>query len=138
MDGSESASTVKPGTPAGKPTVLLADDEPMVLTISRLILENAGFTVLTADDGCQALAVFEANADTIACVILDFSMPRMNGEDAARRIRAMRPGVRILVATGSGGAELQERMRGIIDGYVQKPFHIDELGSRIRAAIAGV
>lgn len=137
MDGSESVCSVKPESPAVKPTVLLADDEPMVLMISRQLLEHTGFTVLTAEDGCEAVAAFEANADRIACVILDVSMPRMNGEDAARRIRALRPGVRILVATGAGGSELQERMRGVIDGYVQKPFRIDELGSRIRAAIVG-
>lgn len=120
------------GAPCPK-AILIADDEPMVLMITQQLLQDSGFSVFTAEDGGQAVEVFEAHSGEIGCVVLDVTMPRLNGEDAARRIRAIRPGARILLASGMGGAELQERMGGVIDGCVQKPFRIEELCARLRA-----
>lgn len=118
--------------------VLIADDEPMVLMITQQLLQDSGFTVLTADDGRQAVAVFEANVDKIGCVVLDLTMPNLNGEEAARRIRSIRPDMHILMATGIGGAELQERMGSVIDGCVQKPFKIDDLCKKLKLVLGGL
>lgn len=118
-------------------SVLIADDEPMVLMITQQLLQDSGFKVLTAEDGCQAVEIFQAHADEIGCVVLDVTMPRLNGEDAARRIRAIRPNTRILLASGIGGAELLGRMAGVIDGCVQKPFRIDELCDRLKSIMRG-
>jgi CheY-like chemotaxis protein len=134
VDGSN--GTGQAGSPASKPVVLLADDEPLVLMIAQHLLEDSGFSVLAAEDGCQAVSIFEANADAIACVVLDASMPKMTGEEAARRIKAMRSGARVLMASGTAGAELHQRMGGLMDGHVQKPFRIEDLCAKIRATIA--
>jgi CheY-like chemotaxis protein len=135
VDGLDSAG--KPDAPASRPVVLLADDEPLVLMIAQHLLEDSGFSVLPAEDGCQAVSIFEAKADSIACVILDASMPNMNGEEAARRIKAIRSNARILMASGTAGSELHQRMGGLMDCHVQKPFRIEDLCAKIRAAIAG-
>jgi DNA-binding response OmpR family regulator len=133
---SERDGVVNPGATAVPSAVLVADDEPMVLAIAQHVLRNAGFTVYTAVDGCQAVAVFEAHAKEIGCAILDVSMPLMSGEDAARRIRSICPGVRILLTSGIAGSELLERTRGVADGCLQKPFEIADLCAKVKAMMA--
>lgn len=123
---------------AGRTAVLIADDEPMVLMITQQLLQDSGFTVITAEDGSEAVAAFKANSERIGCVVLDVTMPNMDGEQAARLIRAIRPDTHILMATGLGGAELQERMGGVIDGCVQKPFRIDDLCRRLKTTLGGI
>lgn len=133
MNTSAAESEGGTGALRGRPAVLIADDEPMVLMITQQLLQDSGFRVFTAEDGEQAVAAFAENASQIGCVVLDVTMPRLNGEEAARRIRSSSPGVRILLASGIGGDELRERMGGVIDGCVQKPFRIDELCETLKS-----
>jgi CheY-like chemotaxis protein len=81
-------------------TVLVADDEEGVLLIASVILQGLGFTVLTAADGSEALQVYRAHKDEIVCVLLDLTMPKMNGDEAFRRMRAVNPDVKVLLCSG--------------------------------------
>jgi PAS domain S-box-containing protein len=84
----------------GKGEVLLADDETTVREVAARMLRRLGYTVEAVSDGEQAVARFTAEPDRYAFVLLDGDMPRMHGRDAARHMRRVRGGARILLATG--------------------------------------
>jgi CheY-like chemotaxis protein len=79
--------------------ILSVDDEPSVLSLRKIILENAGYEVLNAADGKQALDMFTTNA--IDLVLLDYHMPGMNGADVAAEIKRMKPMVPVMLVSAS-------------------------------------
>jgi PAS domain S-box-containing protein len=95
-------------------TILLAEDEEMVREMARMILERAGYTVVAVRDGAEALAAFEERAEEIDLAILDVVMPGVGGREAYEQMRARRPGLRALFATGYNM------------NTVQADFHLDE------------
>ena len=74
-----------------RPTVLLVDDEEMIRDIGRAVLDRAGYRVLTADDGAEAVDVFSRERERVSLVILDVTMPRMSGRDAFRQLVKLKP-----------------------------------------------
>ena len=122
--------------PGGTETILVAEDEPMVRDIAKRILENAGYTVLTANDGEEALQAFDANRNNISLVLLDAVMPRLNGHEVYRRIRAENPEVKVVFCTGYDPETAQstfimkENLR-----LVQKPFGPDTLLCTLREVL---
>jgi CheY-like chemotaxis protein len=78
-------------------TILFVDDEPSVLAVRRLIFEAVGFSVLTAESGEEALELLRSN--TVDAVVLDYMMPGMDGEETARRIRAIRADIPIILSS---------------------------------------
>src|SRR5262249_44013076 len=86
--------------PAAGRTILLVDDESMIRHLGRVVLERAGFEVLTAEDGVDAVEVFVREHDRIDLVILDATMPRMSGRDAFLRMTEFDPDARVLFSTG--------------------------------------
>ncbi len=86
--------------PGGAETILLAEDEELVCKLTTTILERAGYTVLTATDGEEALRVFEEHADKIDLVLLDVIMPKLGGKAVFERVREKRPRVRVLFSSG--------------------------------------
>ncbi len=84
----------------GTETILVADDDEGVLVLTRTILERAGYTVLTADDGERALQVFREHADEIDLVMLDLVMPKLGGKGVCERIRETRPDLLFLFSSG--------------------------------------
>jgi two-component system cell cycle sensor histidine kinase/response regulator CckA len=80
--------------------VLLADDETLVRTATRRVLEHAGLEVIEAADGAQAVDLYSSNADRVDLVILDLDMPHMDGEQAFRRLHALAPELPILISSG--------------------------------------
>ncbi len=127
--------TKKPVT-GGAETILLAEDEEMVRQLTQTILERAGYTVLTACDGEEALKVFEAHADEIDLLLLDVIMPKLGGRVVYDRIREQHPGVRALFASGYSMSSvhndfvLEEGLR-----LIQKPARRDALLSEVRKAL---
>lgn len=117
-------------------TVLVVDDDPRSLELMRVILRHAGFQVLTAASGAQALDLVAEHPTQLA--ILDFWMPDMNGLQLAQRIRGQGGGaqVRLLLLTGMDDA--QTRAEAIAAGFadvVVKPFERVDLLARIQAAL---
>jgi PAS domain S-box-containing protein len=115
-------------------TVLLVDDEEMIRDIGRAVLDRAGFRVLTADDGVEAVDVFSRERDRVSLVILDVTMPRMSGRDAFRHLVELNPNARVLFSTGYSGGDLAE-LDGSV-GLLGKPYRPHELVAAVQAALA--
>ena len=120
----------------GERVVLVVDDEADLLEIVRDRLEGAGYRVLTARDGLEALE--RARVARPACIILDLKMPRLSGFDALPAIRREVPGAHVIVLTGSPNRPLAEtcRARGA-DDFLLKPFEAGELLRLLARAFAG-
>ncbi|MCS6866131.1 MAG: PAS domain S-box protein [Gemmataceae bacterium] len=114
-------------------TILLVDDESMIRDLGRAVLTRAGFQVLTAEDGQEAVELYAQHRDTIELVVLDVTMPRMSGRDAFRHIVEMNPHARILFSTGYTQDELEEVDSAV--GLLSKPYRPQELLSAVRAAL---
>ena len=116
--------------------ILVADDDPDILTVVKVNLELDGFEVGTAVDGEDALQ--KASSQPPDVIVLDIMMPRMDGLTALHRLRsqATTAGVPIILLTARGLPE--DRVRGLelgADDYITKPFDITELAARVRAVL---
>src|SRR5881409_1793998 len=114
-------------------TVLVVDDEPKIVQLTRDYLEHAGFRVASASDGKEALASFRRDAPDL--VVLDLGLPTLDGLDVARAIRKS-SNVPIVMLTGRG--DEADRVSGLelgADDYVTKPFSPKELVARVRAVL---
>lgn len=124
------------GPPPSRATVLVADDEPVVLEVARMALSQAGFTVLTAEDGQAAVVAVEEASEPLHLVILDMTMPHLSGEEALRQIRAKLPEVPVVVSTGYSESEAVDRFSGLgIAGYLPKPYRPSELVATVRSLL---
>jgi len=104
-------------------TVLLVDDEPQLLRLVGRVLERAGFTVLSARDGREALEVFEAHRDEIDLAILDVLVPPNGIEEVLRVMLAQREDLRVILASGDELSDsLRELLRGAGGAFLRKPF----------------
>ncbi len=114
------------GAAAG--TILVVDDEEAIRNSARFLLESLGFTVLTAGDGIEALAAFQARPVEISAVLVDLTMPRLSGADTIRELRTLRPDVPIIVTSGHLQNETFQQLQnsGPI-GFIQKPYRGSEL-----------
>ena len=118
---------------AGCETILLAEDDDAVRHLARRVLEGAGYHVLEARDGEEAVALYAGNGATVDLVLLDVVMPRMNGHAAWEAICALNPQARVLFASGYGDSSLEEaHVR--LDGreLVPKPYNPAELLRKVR------
>ena len=105
-------------------------------TLGKAMLENAGFDVVTASDGQQALDVFAARRDEIVCVVLDLTMPVMDGVRLCQLIRALDNlrNVRIVVVSGMLAEDVRDELGALgITRFVAKPFKVDELFEAIES-----
>jgi len=107
----------------GRGQVLVIDDEESVRVTTSRILRRMGFEVVAAADGEEGLRCYRERADELALVLLDLTMPRMDGESTLREIRALRADVPVLLVSGYNEQTALERLRGLrVDGFIQKPF----------------
>ena len=120
-----------------RPLILLVDDEPEVGVLTQLILCEEGYKVVTAQDGDQAIAIFEKLVPHISLVILDLIMPGMDGEDVFNRLRELDPGISVVLSSGFTNQEKLERMlaRGL-RGFIPKPFTQQRLLEQVRVIVA--
>ncbi len=117
---------------AGRQTILVVDDEDLLLTMGRTILSAYGYQVLTAHNGREALDMLNGKAPAIDLLITDLVMPGMSGRELMERVRKLAPATRILCASGSiGGAGLASGQN-----YLQKPFTSLELLVKVKQALA--
>jgi signal transduction histidine kinase/ActR/RegA family two-component response regulator len=130
----EASAPAAPIAPhGGVEKILLAEDEPLVRTVLRRALERAGYAVVEAVDGVDAVRKFEEHRDDVALCILDVMMPRKNGRDAAEEIVALRPGVPVLLASGYAADVLAERgLEGAAAELIAKPIAPAELLRKVR------
>jgi len=114
-------------------TILIVDDEASIREVLSFILQDAGYRVLQADDGLAGLQIFKQHKDSIAMVVLDMTMPRMNGEACYQAMQAIRPELKVLFSSGYS-ENSQEIDSNTYIRFLQKPYtpaellaHIEEL-----------
>ena len=141
----EAAEAAADGTPRreglaeqGRETILLVEDDDTFRQIGTECLGELGYSVVAARDGIEALETFAAIKDDVDLVILDLTMPRMNGRDALARLREMAPEVKVLVTSGhQGDQEVRDVMALGACGFIGKPYRLDGMGRAIREALEG-
>lgn len=116
-----------------RPTILLVDDEELIRNLGQTVLLNAGYDVLTATDGAEAVDVFSREHKRIQLVILDVTMPRMSGRDAFRHLIEIDPTARILFSTGYSAEEIAELDEAV--GLLHKPYRPHELLSTVKSLL---
>jgi len=127
------AGAPKGGPAPGSETVLVVEDEPAVLTLSRRALESQGYVVLAASDADAALRVVERHGGMIHLLLTDVVMPGLSGRELADRLSAQRPGIRVLYMSGyPGDAVVQHGTLPLGSAFLQKPFSPDGLARKVR------
>ena len=120
----------------GSGTVLVVDDEPLVLSLARTALERSGYKVLLAESGTHAVEIMSRSAGDIEAVILDVTMPGMTGEEAFKRLKLIRPDVPVILSTGHSETETSDRFAGAgLAGFLQKPYTATQLAEKIKSAL---
>jgi PAS domain S-box-containing protein len=120
----------------GSGVVLLVDDEAMVLEAGSRMLEKLGFTILRAGGGQEAIDIFRQKMAEIDLVILDIVMPGIGGEEVYRRIKQIRPDVKVLVSSGFDcSGRMPEILKRDGNGFIQKPYSLSELSSKLQEAL---
>ena len=130
------APAAEPPLPPGTETVLVVEDEPTVRSVTVRMLKTAGYTVLQAGDGPEALDAARRHAGTIHALVTDVMMPRMPGTQLATLLKAERPALRTLFVSGyteDAGVRPEQLGRGM--GYLAKPFTAEALAQRLREVL---
>jgi len=125
--------------PGGSPVrgaILLIDDEPVVLATTAELLRELGCSVLAAAGGGEALEILEREGDAIDAVILDLSMPGMDGAACFKAIRKTHPGLPVVLASGySRDGRVQELLDQGADDFLQKPFRLSDLARLLEGLV---
>ncbi len=117
-----------------KTTILIADDDDSLRRVLEFQLEEAGYSVVTAENGAQALEFF--SAQDIDCVITDWRMPNMSGSELLRRVTAINGETPVIVITAFGDVETAvEAMRGGAFDFITKPFNRDAILLTVEKAL---
>lgn len=114
-------------------TVLIIDDEEVILAVGSELLESIGYKVLTAIDGKEAIEIYKNNMDKIDIVLLDMIMPDMGGGKVFDAIKKINPDAKVLLISGySLDNQVAEILNRGCDGFIQKPFNSNELSVKIK------
>jgi PAS domain S-box-containing protein len=120
----------------GEGMVLLVDDEETVLAVGKDMLQRLGFSVSTAEHGRDALEIYGRHKGEIVCVLLDLTMPHMDGEETFRELRRMNPSVRVIMCSGYSEQEIASRFTGKgLAGCLQKPYLLADLRNAMKQAL---
>lgn len=122
----------------GAGSILIVDDEETVRAVCARMAESFGFNVILAADGTEGVAMFRDRRAEISAVLMDLTMPHVDGEEAFRQIRAMDPGAHVLLMSGFNEQEAIDRFTGKgLAGFLQKPFRTEQLRAKLRQLLAG-
>jgi len=120
----------------GDETILLVDDEEMILDVGVQFLEKLGYTVLEAKGGREAIQIYQENKDIIDMIILDMIMPDMGGSEVYDKIKAIDPEVKVLLSSGySVEGQATEILKRGCNSFIQKPFNLKSLSGKIREVL---
>jgi PAS domain S-box-containing protein len=139
-----SAAAAQPGSVPetvpwrGSGTVLVVDDEEAVRTMASRMLRAIGFEAVAAPNGAAALALIGERGDTVNAVLLDLTMPRMDGCETFRELRHLRPDLPVILCSGFDLLGSEDRFPGLdFSGFLHKPYRIAELTEALRKALGG-
>ncbi|UCD32608.1 MAG: CHASE domain-containing protein, partial [Desulfobacterales bacterium] len=120
----------------GKETVLLVDDENMVIDVGKSMLEKMEYKVLIARGGKEAIEIYEKTQKEIGLVILDMIMPEIGGGETYDKLKEINPQIKVLLSSGySINGQATEILERGCDGFIQKPFSMIDLSQKIRGIL---
>jgi two-component system cell cycle sensor histidine kinase/response regulator CckA len=126
------------GLPARARRIMVVDDEPQARVLAFKVFSQAGFEVSTVQSGFECLEHFRKRPNWFDLIVLDLSMPYMDGEETFKRLRALNPNVVVLLSTGFF-AEAHERVDRMLaaglSGFIRKPHRPDELLAQVNAVL---
>jgi PAS domain S-box-containing protein len=118
--------------------ILVVDDEPNILGITKMILEKHNYNVLSANDGPEALAIFVQQMPSIRAVLTDVSMPYMDGVMLARALRKMKPDVPVIASTGQGETPGAAEFQTLgVKNFLTKPYDTEKLLATVHKTLEG-
>jgi CheY-like chemotaxis protein len=124
------------GKEPAKKTVLLVDDEEMVASVGKDLIETLGYEALVAANGEEALQIFRAQKERIDLVVLDMIMPGMSGAETYVKLRGIHQDVKVLLSSGySLDGEAEKMLRNGCRGFIQKPYSMKALAVKLREAL---
>jgi len=136
------ASTRPPALPApreepgGRGRILLVDDDPVLLETAQAMLEDLGYPVFTAQDGVAALDCWKAHPGEVALVLLDLTMPRMDGHQTFLALRGLSPKVPVIISSGYDATQSLQSLQGPgMPSFLHKPYSIRELRQAVEASL---
>lgn len=120
-----------------KKTILIVDDDEALRDILKMMLEYLGYDILTAVDGLDCLKVYQAHQEKIELVLLDMTMPGMDGEEAFIELHKINPDIQVIITTGCTEEVVREKFKDFsVSGFVHKPFKMEFLDEQISALLA--
>jgi two-component system, cell cycle sensor histidine kinase and response regulator CckA len=134
----------RPEPGQGNGLILVVDDEDTVRELTRRMIENSGFSVLAADGGRAAIEIYRERHQEVKCVLLDLTMPDLDGADTFHELRRICPEVRVILASGYSEEAATERLfphggslgGQHLAGFIQKPYQLDTLMSQIQSVVS--
>lgn len=120
----------------GTERVLLVDDEQVILSVGRRMLERLGYKVITAASGKEAFQIYSESKGRINLVVLDMVMPELSGEQTYKLLKEHDPQVKVLLSTGySIHGQAAELLASGCNGFIQKPFNLQEFSRKLREVL---
>ena len=121
---------------AGRETILIVDDEEIVLEVGAKMLENLGYNVHKAKNGMEAVSIVEEHDDGIDLIVLDMTMPGLSGYETFEQLQSVNGRARVLLSSGYGlDSQISELVQRGAGGFIQKPFKLDELSGKVRSIL---
>ena len=120
----------------GHETVLLVDDEEMIVDVGKRMLEKLGYETLTAMNGAEAIEIYKRRKKEIKLVILDMVMPKISGGETFDRLKKINPAIKVILCSGySIDGQATEILKRGCKTFIQKPFNLKTLSQNIRAVL---
>jgi CheY-like chemotaxis protein len=120
----------------GTETILIVDDEPDVLDVSKEILESLGYSLYAVKNGEEAITIYKQKKDEIDLIVLDMIMPGLSGSETFDGIRGVNPSAKIILSSGySLSSQAQQIMDKGCHGFIQKPFNMADISLKIREVL---
>jgi len=133
----EKAEPVIKTVAKGTGTILLIDDEEMIIKVGQELLQELGYKVIAARSGEEAIRLYLKNADKIDLVVMDMIMPGMGGGETFDNLKAINPDIKVLLSSGySINGQASKILERGCDGFIQKPFNLNQLSEKIQRIIA--
>ncbi len=120
----------------GRGLVMVVDDEAAIRMVASEILSTIGFEVIVAEDGLEALRLFQTHGKDLELVLLDLTMPHLDGFQTLQQMRALRPDIRVLLSSGFADPGLENRLTpGSVAGFLPKPYRVQDLILAVKDAL---
>jgi len=136
LESTEAILPVRKWPSSLRGTILIVDDQDEVINFSKEMATRSGYSVRTAADGQEAVEVFQGHADEIACVVLDLTMPRMDGIATFKALKQIRPDVKVILSSDYSEKEVAQRFTGKgLAGFIQKPYGYQQLRKELERVL---